>query len=111
MAKTLNFTYEGRDYTLEFTRETVLQMERSGFISDEVLQKPMLMLPQLFAYAFQAHHKYLNSNAIKEIFEHMPNRKELLARLAEMYREPYETLMNDPLPEDDKGNVNWTANF
>ena len=30
MAKQLNFEYKGKEYTLEFTRETVKQMEREG---------------------------------------------------------------------------------
>ena len=32
MAKTINFTYEGKDYTLEFTRRTIRQMEDEGFV-------------------------------------------------------------------------------
>ena len=111
MAKTLTFTFEGKDYTLEYTREAVKTMERAGFVADDLAQKPMLMFPQLFSYAFWAHHKYLNGNEIQKIFDRIPNRRELLARLVEMYREPYEEFMNDPEPEDGEGNVTWTANF
>ena len=33
MAKQLIFTYDGKDYTLEFTRRTVAEMEKKGFIA------------------------------------------------------------------------------
>ena len=58
MAKTLNFNYQGKDYTLEYTRESVKQMEREGFVANDIVTKPMLTLPKLFAGAFKAHHKY-----------------------------------------------------
>ena len=38
MAKQLNFTYNGKDYTLEYTRRTVTEMEKKGFIAAEVEQ-------------------------------------------------------------------------
>jgi hypothetical protein len=58
MAKTLNFEYKGKEYTLEYTRETIKQMEREGFVAEDVANKPMLTLPKLFAGAFKAHHKF-----------------------------------------------------
>ena len=109
MAKTLTFTFEGNDYTLEFTRETTQQLERQGFNSDELMQKSQLRIPELFAGAFLAHHRYLRRNEIDRIYKAMPNKPELLTRLIEMYREPYETLLADPEPGE--GNVTWTANF
>ena len=35
MAKQLTFSYNGKDYVLEFTRNTVRQMESGGFIADD----------------------------------------------------------------------------
>ena len=69
----------------------------------------MTLFPELFAYAFWAHHRYVRRNEIDKIFAAMPNRPELLTRLIEMYREPLAALMEDP--EDAEGNVTWTANF
>ena len=34
MSKQLNFDYKGTKYTLEYTRRTVEQMEKSGFVSN-----------------------------------------------------------------------------
>ena len=33
MAKQLNFTYKDKEYTLEFTRRTVSEMEKKGFVA------------------------------------------------------------------------------
>ena len=57
MSKTLNINYEGKSYTLEFTRRTVAEMERKGFVSSEITTKPMTALSALFAGAFLAHHR------------------------------------------------------
>ena len=109
MAKQLNFEYKGKEYTLEFTRETVKQMEREGFVGEHIITKPMNTLPKLFAGAFKAHHKYdTKQKQIDEIFELFKNKQALIEKLAEMYAEPMETLMDDV----DEGNaIAWEANF
>lgn len=109
MAKTLEFTYGGQDYTLEFTRRTVAEMERKGFVAEEISEKPMTSLPALFAGAFLAHHRFVKQDVIDEIYSKMTNKEELIGKLAEMYNAPIMTLLEEP--EDDKGNVNWTASW
>jgi hypothetical protein len=111
MAKKLEFNYQGKDYTLEYTRESVKQMEREGFVANDIITKPMLTLPKLFSGAFKAHHKYdVKQKQIDEIFELFSNKQALVEKLAEMYAEPMETLMdNDAI---DEGNaIAWEANF
>ena len=111
MAKTLNFEYKGKEYTLEYTRETIKQMEREGFVAEDVANKPMLTLPKLFAGAFKAHHKFdAKQKVIDEMFERFTNKGALLEKLAEMYHEPFEALMDDE--NIDEGNaIAWEANF
>jgi hypothetical protein len=111
MAKQLNFEYEGKEYTLEFTRESIKQMEREGFVASDVVNKPMNTLPKLFAGAFKAHHRFdTKQKKIDEIFELFTNKQALVEKLAEMYSEPMETLMDDEAI--DKGNaIAWEANF
>lgn len=109
MAKTLIFTYKGNDYTLEFTRRTIQQMERSGFVASDIDNKPMTTLPALFAGAFLAHHRFEKREVIDDIYAHMPNKEELIGKLAEMYNEPIMSLMEEP--EDKSGNVEWTTDF
>ena len=50
--KQITFEYEGKDYTLEYTRNSVRTMERRGFVSDDITTKPMTVVPDLFAGAF-----------------------------------------------------------
>lgn len=106
MAKQICFNYKGVDYTLEFTRKTVERMEKGGFDVTQLSSKPMTMLPTLFAGAFQANHKFMKPELIREIYDKMTHKDELLGKLGEMYNEPLEALLRDP--EDDEGNVEWT---
>lgn len=109
MAKQLRFTYEDKEYTLEFTRRTVTEMEKKGFIASEVETKPMSTLPAMFEGAFLAHHRFVKKNVIDEIFAKLTNKEELIGKLAEMYNEPIMALIEEP--ETDEGNVGWTASF
>ena len=54
MNKQLRFTYDGKDYCLEYTRRSVEMMEKRGFIASDITDKPMTALPALFAGAFLA---------------------------------------------------------
>ena len=111
MGKQITFEYKDKEYTLEYTRETVKQMEREGFVAGDILTKPMLTLPKLFAGAFKAHHRFdVKQKQIDEIFELFKNKQALVEKLAEMYAEPMETLLdNDNI---DAGNaISWDASF
>lgn len=109
MAKQINFEYEGNEYTLEFTRKSIEQMERQGFVASEITEKPMLTLPALFAGAFLAHHRYLKREIIDKIFDKFTNKQELIGKLAEMYNEPILALMDEP--EESEGNIQWGASW
>ena len=109
MSKQLSFNYEGKDYTLEFTRRTVAEMERKGFIAADIMDKPMSSLPALFAGAFLAHHRFEKQEVINAIFDKLTKKEDLIGKLAEMYNEPIMALVEEP--EEDKGNVNWTATW
>ena len=109
MAKQLTFTYEDRDYTLEFTRRTVAEMERKGFIASDITEKPMTTLPALFAGAFLAHHRFVKQDVIDDIYSKLTHKEELIGKLAEMYNEPILSLVEEP--EKDEGNLDWTATW
>ena len=109
MSKQLNFEYKGINYTLEFTRRTVEQMEREGFVADDLKTKPMLLLPTLFAGAFKAHHKFVSREVVDEIFYKMTNKADLIGRLAEMYNEPLMALIDEPA--DSSENLTWTQSW
>lgn len=109
MSKQLRFTFEGREYTLEYTRKSVEQMERNGFVASDIKDKPMTTLPALFAGAFLANHRFVKPEVIDEIYSKMTSKQELIGKLAEMYNEPIMTLIDEP--EDTEGNLSWTASW
>ncbi len=109
MAKQIRFTYDGVDYTLEFTRKSVESMENTGFVISEVFEKPMTLLPRLFAGAFLAHHRFVKRDVIDKIYDSLPNKQDLISKLAEMYNEPIAALLDEP--EDEEGNVKWEASW
>ena len=96
MAKQITFRYKGKDYCLEYTRKSIETMERQGFVADDILTKPMSVLPAMFAGAFLANHRYERKDVIDEIFEQLTNKGELIEKLAEMYNEPIKALLDDP---------------
>ena len=108
MAKTLTFEYDGKDWTLEFTRASVVKMEQDGFKVSDMETYPLSTLPEFFAGAFLAHHPSVSRKRIDAIYEAIADKEGLMACLAEMYVEPIEALMGEP---DEEGKVVWAKNW
>lgn len=108
MAKTITFEYDDKEYTLEFTKRSVKEMEKEGFNPQLIDTKPMTLLPELFAGAFKANHRFVKRALIDEIYDALPDKETLIGNLAEMYNEPLEGLMSEP--EDEK-KVAWKASW
>ena len=108
MAKTLNFKVDGKDYTLEFTRNTVIDTERMGFSLNKIGDQPVGMTDILWKGAFLAHHDTLTIGEVEALYEKI-DKHGLLDALIELYRAPIESLF-----EEDEGNsknvVKWTIN-
>lgn len=85
MTTGIKFTYGGKQYVLEFTRDSVKEMERRGFVAADVLTKPLTVLPDMFAGAFIANHRFTKRKVINEIFSQIDDKAGLLDSLAEMY--------------------------
>lgn len=109
MAKTIKFSFEGRDYTLEFTRSSVANLERQNFNINEVSEKPITMLPLLFRGAFIANHRYVKQEVVDSIFDRITDKQELVWKLADMYNDTIESLLDEP--EDSEGNLEWEASW
>lgn len=105
--KQITFEHEGRNYTLEFTKNSVRQMERRGFVIDEIASKPMTVIPNLFAGAFLSKHPQMKREKIDELYEAFGDKQLLVRALVDMYSETIEGLLD----ESDAGNVTWTPNF
>ena len=107
MSTKINFNYDGIDYCLEYTRATVKRMEDRGFVAARILEAPMTVLPELFAGAFQANHRFTDRKVIDAIFDKMTDKKQLIETLTKMYNEPIEALMEDC---SDEGNgIKWAT--
>lgn len=105
MSTKICFTYNDRDYVLEYTKETIKQMESHGFVASRITEAPMTVLPDLFAGAFLANHKFTNRKIIDEIYGKMLNKSELIDTLSQMYSEPIKALTED---SGDEGNgIMW----
>ena len=109
MNKQLRFTYQDKEYVLEYTRKSVVEMERKGFVVSEIETKPATVLPALFAGAFLANHRFVKQEVIDEIYANITHKSELIGKLAEMYNEPIAALIDEP--EESAGNVDWTASW
>jgi len=105
--KQITFTFEGKEYTLEYTRSTVRQMERRGFVADEIVTKPMSVIPDLFAGAFLSKHPQVKREKIDKIYDSMNDKTRLIRALTDMYNDTIESLLDDA----DEGNCNWTPSF
>lgn len=107
MAKTINFTYEDKDYVLEFSRNSIRLMEQRGIVPDDIVTKPMSILPELFAGAFIKNHPTTKRAKIDEIYSMMHDKKTLVEALIELYNDPIEALLDEPT----EGNVEWSPSW
>ena len=101
----INLTHNNKEYTLEFSRQSVKTMEQQGFVLDELTAKPMTMLPMLFQGAFIMHHRGIKRKEMDEIYKNIKDRSALMEALMEMYAETLSTLMDDDAEAE--GNVSW----
>lgn len=108
----INDPVSGVTYTLEYTRKTVAQMERQGFVAEDVVKKPVTLLPALFAGAFMAHHRFVKPEVIENIYARLTNKDELISKLVEMYSDPITALLDEPdQSEGSEGNPTWKAGW
>jgi len=107
MASRIKFIYKGKAYTLEYSRNTVKQMEAQGFQIDEIWSKPLTSVLTLFSGAFLMHHPnvFRNKALCEEIYRSLPGRDKLLETLVQLYQEPVLSLLDEP--EENEGNTSW----
>lgn len=105
----INLKHDGKEYTLEYNRQTVRSLEAMGFNPEEVGSKPMTMIPLLFNGAFDKNHRGMKRNLKDEIYEAITDKSSLLQALFEMYVETLSSLMADKPDAGDEGNVSWAV--
>lgn len=101
---TLDFEYNGKDYSLGFNIETVKRLDRSGLLAQIANgERPLTMTEDLFISSFEANYNYVNNRVRLEIFKEFSETSEdgsLLEVLLEMINEVREEMAP-------KGNVKW----
>lgn len=94
----------GNKYCLEYSKNTILSMERAGFVLDKFEEQPTLMTTLLVQGAFAKNHSRVKNETVEKIFNSLKNKEDFLKKLVEMYVEQRDTLT-------DEGNSDWEANF
>lgn len=103
--KTITVSDEnGKKYTLEYSKASIMHMERQGFNIDDFDKKPVLMATMLVQGAFIKNHSNIKYEKIESIYQSLNKKEDFLKKLLEMYNEQADELV-------DEGNAEWEANF
>ena len=100
----INLSYNKKEYSLEYSRESVKTMERGGFVLSEIDRQPATMIPMLFQGAFIKNHRGIKRNIMDEIYDEIGDKTGLMQALIEMYADTLGSLMDD---KEAEGNVSW----
>jgi hypothetical protein len=104
---TLDFEYDGKDYSLAYTVDVVKRLDRSGLLAQIAKgERPLTMTEDLFMAAFDANHATVSGNIRRKIFEEFTETSEdgsLIECLIEMLQEVQEAM-------SPRGNVKWRMN-
>ncbi len=115
MATKITVTYKDKDYVLEYTRTTAKQIEDTGFILDQLSEKPATMIPLLVYGSFLNHNRGIKRSLVDEIYENLIGKtgkdgeEGFIAVLAEMYAETVSTLVGDDSEIDEGNAATWTV--
>jgi hypothetical protein len=106
MAKTkLELTYKGVDYCLEFTAETIKELERTGKVKFGKLDDQALTVTEeLFYGTFDANHKDVKRKLRQEIYHELAEQDEDGEELAKVLAEMVDEAIDSLKPS---GNVSW----
>lgn len=94
----------GNKYDLEYSKNTILAMEKAGFSLEKFEDQPVLMTTLLVQGAFAKNHGRTKTETIEKIFNSLKNKDVFLKKLVEMYVEQTDALA-------DEGEAEWEANF
>ena len=93
--KPIRLNYDGKEYILEYSRETVAKAESDGFLFAQVDEYPLTGVSNLFYYAFLKNHPDMTKEEADKILESLGglNGEEIM-RLGQLYQIPIETVLN-----------------
>lgn len=85
----------GREYTLEYSRKTVVRAEGAGLDVNALESKSMTMIPIMFWGAFLMHHPQMTREQTDKIlFDGLGGLSgDEMAHLGKLYADPFQTLI------------------
>ena len=96
-----------KDYTLEFSRDTIKFAEARGFKVQDVDDYKMTKIPEFFWYSFRMHHPQVSMNQAEKILDRCGGMSEaMLQRLGELWVAPFDALVSH---EGDEKNATVTV--
>ena len=86
---------EGREYTLEYNRKSVVKTEQAGLDINSIESKSMTMIPIMFWGAFLMHHPHMTREQTDKIlFDGLGGLNEdEMSYLGKLYAAPFQTLV------------------
>ena len=88
-----------KDYTLEFSRDSVKFAEGRGFVLSDIDRFPMTKVPEFFWYAFRMHHPKVSLRDAEDILYAIGGLSDAVSqRLGELYSAPFDAMA----PEEDE---------
>lgn len=111
--KQITITYQGKAYTLEFTRATAADFIRQGFEPTDIfLKAPLATIPFVHC-AFKSKHPTVARKKVEEIFDEIPENQKtsFLSALNTMFTETYTSLIGDEENGSAEGNATWEQSW
>lgn len=112
MENCINISFEGNDYTLCYTLDSIQAMEQNGFDLEDATRKPMSSAEILLTGAMRENHVTAIRAGVphKIIKSGIP--KKLVTALIKMYTLALDKYFkDDDEAEDSEKNVKWEMNF
>lgn len=103
--KQITFEFDGKEYTLCYTRMSVKKMEQNGFSATDAERHQMTAIYDLFAGALLAKHANLPKAVINTMFDRQGNLADLASDLMAMYKDVFTTTQNS------EGEIKRTKNW
>ena len=102
----IKFSHNEKEYTLEYTRDSVATMETDYGLSILKMTDSVVNNMTAIIYgAFIANHPKVSKDEIDEIYSEITNKQELMEALSEMLAETVNSLFGEP--KKSAKNIKW----
>ena len=106
MSKQIKISYNNKEYTLEYSRDSSVKMEALGFSVNELSEKIATNYPLLFRGAFFKNHALIKQSEVDEVYSQIKDTKKLYETLIGMVTDCYLSLMGEE-EEGEEKNATW----